>query len=39
MIDLLRKRLERYAAADAREEEQAIKEILQEDRTLRDVVP
>ncbi|MCX6179010.1 MAG: nucleotidyl transferase AbiEii/AbiGii toxin family protein [Chlorobiales bacterium] len=30
MIELLRKRLERYAAADARAEEQALKEILQE---------
>jgi len=30
MIDLLRKRLDSYAAADARQEEQALKEILQE---------
>ncbi len=30
MIDLLRKRLERYRAADLQSEEQAVKEILQE---------
>jgi hypothetical protein len=30
MIDLLRRRLDSYAAADARQEEQALKEILQE---------
>ena len=30
MIDLLRKRLARYAITDARQEEQALKEILQE---------
>jgi predicted nucleotidyltransferase component of viral defense system len=30
MIDLLRKRLEKYAATNAVQEEQALKEILQE---------
>lgn len=30
MIDMLRKRLERYAASNAKQEEQALKEILQE---------
>lgn len=30
MIDLLRKRMERYAASDAKQEDQALKEIMQE---------
>ncbi|NTW70474.1 MAG: transposase [Chlorobiaceae bacterium] len=30
MIDILRKRLERYSASDAKQAEQALKEILQE---------